>query len=251
MAKASPRAPLSGPAFIRLLARLTDAHVAQSNHALAARLSQWIDWTRAVAVSKALDGKLPEIDALPDTRRLDTEACARVRTGLATSSVVELDAVLARVRRDARSATAADIDAAAAAAAPALDYAPFRQHYLAMQRAMRTATGDLRGRLRDMLALESAPMARLAEVDAVMELTLSPREQTLLNRVPNLLGAHFERLRDAAQAQNPAPDGEAAPRARSDGWLDVFRKDMQSVLLAELDVRFHPIEGLLAALRTR
>ncbi|MCC8473046.1 DUF3348 domain-containing protein [Xanthomonas arboricola] len=251
MAKASPRAPLSGPAFIRLLARLTDAHVAQSNHALADRLSQWIDWTRAVAVSKALDGKLPEIDALPDTRRLDTEACARVRTGLATSSVVELDAVLARVRRDARSATAADIDAAAAAAAPALDYAPFRQHYLAMQRAMRTATGDLRGRLRDMLALESAPMARLAEVDAVMELTLSPREQTLLNHVPNLLGAHFERLRDAAQAQNPAPDGEAAPRALSDGWLDVFRKDMQSVLLAELDVRFHPIEGLLAALRTR
>ncbi|SOU10166.1 DUF3348 domain-containing protein [Xanthomonas arboricola] len=251
MAKASPRAPLSGPAFIRLLARLTDAHVAQSNHALADRLSQWIDWTRAVAVSKALDGKLPEIDALPDTRRLDTEACARVRTGLATSSVVELDAVLARVRRDARSATAADIDAAAAAAAPALDYAPFRQHYLAMQRAMRTATGDLRGRLRDMLALESAPMARLAEVDAVMELTLSPREQTLLNHVPNLLGAHFERLRDAAQAQNAAPDGEAAPRALSDGWLDVFRKDMQSVLLAELDVRFHPIEGLLAALRTR
>ncbi|MBB4656920.1 hypothetical protein GGR73_003502 [Xanthomonas sp. F14] len=225
--------------------------MAQSNHALADRLSQWIDWTRAVAVSKALDGKLPEIEALPDTRRLDTEACARVRTGLATSSVVELDAVLARVRRDARSATAADIDAAAAAAAPALDYAPFRQHYLAMQRAMRTATGDLRGRLRDMLALESAPMARLAEVDAVMELTLSPREQTLLNHVPNLLGAHFERLRDAARAQNPAPDGEAAPRALSDGWLDVFRKDMQSVLLAELDVRFHPIEGLLAALRTR
>ncbi|REI39152.1 DUF3348 family protein, partial [Xanthomonas oryzae pv. oryzae] len=48
----------------------------------------------------------------------------------------------------------------------------------------------------------------------------------------------------------PAGD-DAAPRAVSDGWLDVFRKDMQSVLLAELDVRFHPIEGLLAALRTR
>ncbi|CAD1796163.1 DUF3348 domain-containing protein [Xanthomonas euroxanthea] len=249
MAKAAPRAPLSGPAFIRLLARLTDAHVAQSNHALADRLSQWIDWTRAVAVSKALDGKLPEIEALPETRRLDVEACARVRTGLATSSVVDLDAVVARVRRDARSAAAAGSDTAAALPAP--DYAPFRQHYLAMQRAMRTATGDLRGRLRDMLALESGQMARLAEVDAVMELTLSPREQTLLNHVPTLLGAHFERLRDAAQAPTPAADGDAAPRAVSDGWLDVFRKDMQSVLLAELDVRFHPIEGLLAALRTR
>ncbi|KAE8755722.1 DUF3348 family protein, partial [Paraburkholderia madseniana] len=33
-------------------------------------------------------------------------------------------------------------------------------------------------------------------------------------------------------------------------WLNTFRKDMQSVLLAELDVRLQPVEGLLAALRT-
>lgn len=246
MAKVAPRAPLSGPAFIRLLARLSDAHIAQSNHALADRLSQWIDWTRAVAVSKALDGKLPDTDDLPEPRPLDAEACARVRTGLAASSVTELDALVVHVRAEARkNAALAD----APVAAP--DFAPFRQHYLAMQRAMRTATGDLRGRLRDLLALASTDMARLAEVDAVMELTLSPREQSLLNTVPSLLGAHFERLRDAAQAQHRPTDDDAAPRAVPDGWLDVFRKDMQSVLLAELDVRFHPIEGLLAALRTR
>ncbi|ATS53175.2 DUF3348 domain-containing protein [Xanthomonas citri pv. fuscans CFBP 6996] len=245
MAKVSPRAPLSGPAFIRLLARLSNAHIAQSNHALADRLSQWIDWTRAVAVSKALDGKLPDAEDLPEPRPLDAEACARVRTGLATSSVAELDALVARMRAEAHNAALTG----APVAAP--DFAPFRQHYLAMQRAMRTATGDLRGRLRDLLALVSTDMARLAEVDAVMELTLSPREQSLLNTVPSLLGAHFERLRDAAQAQHRPTDDAAAPRAVPDGWLDVFRKDMQSVLLAELDVRFHPIEGLLAALRTR
>ncbi|ALS93616.1 DUF3348 domain-containing protein [Xanthomonas oryzae] len=245
MAKVSPRAPLSGPAFIRLLARLSDAHIAQCNHALADRLSQWIDWTRAVAVSKALDGKLPDTDDLPEPRPLDAAACARARAGLATSSVAELDALVVRVRAETRNATLAD----APVAAP--DYAPFRQHYLAMQRAMRTATGDLRGRLRDLLALVSTDMARLAEVDAVMELTLSPREQSLLNTVPSLLGAHFERLRETAHAHQPPSGDDAAPRAVSDGWLDVFRKDMQSVLLAELDVRFHPIEGLLAALRTR
>ncbi|MFB0096608.1 DUF3348 domain-containing protein [Xanthomonas euvesicatoria] len=245
MAKVAPRAPLSGPAFIRLLACLSDAHIAQSNHALADRLSQWIDWTRAVAVSKALDGKLPDTDDLPEPRPLDAEACARGPTGLAASSVTELDALVVRVRAEARNAALAD----APVAAP--DFAPFRQHYLTMQRAMRTATGDLRGRLRDLLALASTDMARLAEVDAVMELTLSPREQSLLNTVPSLLGAHFERLRDAAQAQHRPTDDDAAPRAVPDGWLDVFRKDMQSVLLAELDVRFHPIEGLLAALRTR
>ncbi|RBC56959.1 DUF3348 family protein, partial [Xanthomonas oryzae] len=58
-------------------------------------------------------------------------------------------------------------------------------------------------------------------------------------------------LRETAHAHQPPAGDDAAPRAVSDGWLDVFRKDMQSVLLAELDVRFHPIEGLLAALRTR
>lgn len=114
-------------------------------------------------------------------------------------------------------------------------FAPYRQHYLNQQRAMQTASGRLRGRLRDMLARQSPAKARLAEVDAVMEATLSPREHSLLAKVPVLLGVHFERLRDAGS---------------DDAWLEVFRRDMQSLLLAELDLRFQPIEGLLAALRT-
>jgi len=244
MAKVAPRAPLSGPAFIRLLARLSDAHIAQSNLALADRLSQWIDWTRAVAVSKALDGKLPDTDELPESRLLDAQTCTRVRTRLANSIGADLDALVSRARAEGRNATPPD----APVAAP--DYAPFRQHYLAMQRDMRTTTGELRGRLRDLLARLSTDMARLAEVDAVMELTLSPREQNLLSTVPGLLGMHFERLCNAAYAHQLPTDDATAPRAISDGWLDVFRKDMQSVLLAELDVRFQPIEALLAALRT-
>ncbi|RYF59210.1 MAG: DUF3348 family protein, partial [Comamonadaceae bacterium] len=32
-------------------------------------------------------------------------------------------------------------------------------------------------------------------------------------------------------------------------WLNTFREDMQSVLLAELDIRLHPAQGLMAALR--
>ena len=88
-------------------------------------------------------------------------------------------------------------------------------------------------------------MARLAEVDAVMEMALSPREQKLLAAVPALLGDHFDRLRRAAQAS------ERGTAASQENWLDTFRSDMRSVLLAELDVRFQPVEGLLAALRTR
>lgn len=195
-------------------------------------------------MSKALDGKLPDAETLPEVNAIGADDCARLRATLATSCVTELDTLLTRLRSEARAA------AAAGAPAPLADYAPFRQHYLAMQRGMRSTTGDLRGRLRDMLAQSgNGEMARLAEVDAVMELTLSPREQSLLATVPTLLGTHFERLR---AAHHPAQDTDTAPaRPGSDAWLDVFRNDLQSVLLAELEVRFHPIEGLLAALRTR
>jgi hypothetical protein len=115
-----------------------------------------------------------------------------------------------------------------------------------MQWARLAPTGDLRGRLRDRLARQSAELARLAEVDAAMELALSPREQRLLAAVPALLEARFERLRQEAAGQMP----DEPPAAASGAWLEAFRRDMQSVLLAELDVRFLPVEGLLAALRT-
>jgi hypothetical protein len=108
-----------------------------------------------------------------------------------------------------------------------------------------------------MLAAKTPAMARLAVVDAVMERALSERERSLLAAVPGLLAGHFERLREAEQqalagAEASADAATAAPAApiRPGAWLDAFRKDMQSVLLAELDVRLQPVEGLLAALRT-
>ena len=101
-----------------------------------------------------------------------------------------------------------------------------------------------------MLAGRNPEMTRLAMVDAIMERSLSVRERALMTTIPTLLGAHFERLRKAEQsAQEEAEAAEMPPPANA--WLDTFRKDMRSVLLAELDIRFQPVEGLLAALRTR
>lgn len=240
MAKASTRTPVLGPAFIRLLARFNDADLPRTPPVLTERLAQWFDWNRALVLSRALDGGLPAAgdDRAGDDRDVD---------GMQ-------DAGCAEVRQSLLQAIDADI-------APALDYQPYRQHCVAAQRAMQSATGLLRGRLRDRLARQSPAKARLAEVDAVMEATLSPRELMLLARVPSLLGLHYQRLRDAGvpfQADSKAPpqdDAEAsddlpAPPAAGP-WLARFRQDMRMALLAELEVRFHPIDGLLAALRTR
>lgn len=78
----------------------------------------------------------------------------------------------------------------------------------------------------------SPELARLAEVDAVMEQTLTPREHSLLATAPAVLGARFERVHGQP------------------GWRAAFRHDMRTLLLAELQLRFHPIEGLQDALRS-
>lgn len=212
-----------------------DADVAPPHPLLSDRLSQWIDWTRAVALSRALDGRPADGTGGPVFDSVEEAAYASMRASLA-SAIIRGDGLRASSQPAGDSSGHEDVD-----------FTGFRQHCLAMQRSMQAATGQLRGRLRDMLAGTSAEMARLAEVDALMESVLSPREHALLGAVPALLGQHFERLRLAAQqARDDAP--MAAPGAWP--WLDVFRRDMQGVLLAELDVRFLPLEGLLAALRT-
>jgi Protein of unknown function (DUF3348) len=234
MVQALQRTSVRGPTFIRLLARLTNVDVPPSRQSLSDRLGQWLDWTHAVALSTTLDGKPSEAGSdVPTFGSAEENECARVRTSLVST--------IAGDRAFAEEGGAHE----------AVDYSVFRQRYLAIQRSMQAATGNLRGRLRDMLAQRTADMARLAAVDAAMERALSPREQTLLAHVPVLLGDHFERMRQAEQKTlADAQVSEDAPAIAPGAWLDVFRKDVQSVLLAELDVRFHPVEGLLAALRT-
>lgn len=215
------RAQAHGPALIRLLARISGADTPPPSQSLSARLGQWIDWRQAVALSATLDARhaTPPRDDRSHARG-DAGECARVRAALVTA--IEGD----------RAFTAED--ASAEGALP--DYAFFRQRYIAMQQAMEAEIGHLRGRLRGMLARQAPHMDRLAAMDAVMEQTLSRHERALLSALPDLLGKHFERLRRAA------PDASTA-------WPDVFRQDMQSLLLAELDIRLQPTEGLLAALR--
>ncbi|MEG1678630.1 MAG: DUF3348 domain-containing protein [Stenotrophomonas sp.] len=238
MAKASERAPVLGPAFIRLLARFNDEGASPAAPAVPERLAQWFDWNRAITLSKALDNPPPEPEPGPAYAPEQDAEYANARTKLVEAIQAEIDLSPPR-------------NPAPADAELPPGFAPYRQHYLNQQRAMQTASGRLRGRLRDMLARQSPAKARLAEVDAVMEATLSPREYSLLSHVPVLLGLHYQRLL-AAAAHDPADAAASEPTAAPTGpWLVTFRQDLRIALLAELDVRFHPIDGLLAALRTR
>lgn len=227
MAQVSQRTVFNGSALVRLLSRLSDTDVREPRQATADRLSQWFGWTDAISLSAALDG---------------TVAAAAPSRARASASAEERECVRAR----AALAKAVAEDGAVASAATA-DFTPFRRRHLTLQQAMEAGIGPLRGRLRALLAASSPAMARLAAVDVVMEQVLAAREHSLLAAVPALLEKHFKRLRQASPGTTGEPEGEA----EAGEWLQVFRKDMKNVLLAELDFRFQPIEGLLEALRMR
>ncbi|WP_242691423.1 DUF3348 family protein [Lysobacter enzymogenes] len=238
MVESPRRAAVRAPTLIRLLARLADVDVAPSAPPLSDRLSQWIEWTQSLALSSALDGAalVPGFGA-PTPVAAEERECARVRQVLA--------AAIAGDRAFAATASAKAPARSAAAREDADDFPFFRQRYLALQQTLEAGAGRLRERLRERLTSASPELAKLAEMDAVMERALARRERSLLAAAPALLGRRFERLRHDAQAAA----GDAAPAP--DDWLAPFRRDMHDALLAELDVRLQPSQGLLAALRAR
>ncbi|MGJ7507496.1 DUF3348 domain-containing protein [Variovorax sp. GT1P44] len=227
MVQVSRRTGFTGSALVRLLARLTETSVPPSKQAFADRLSQWVSWTDAISLAGALDGSPAASSGARTAFSAEEGECSRARAALVNAIAAPMD--------------------------PAPDFPPYRQRYLSRQQAMEAGIGPLRLRLRARLAAGTPAMARLASVDAVIEQVLGEHEHRLLATVPGLLEKHFGRLRradQAARADMPSPD-EPGGRHQPEAWLDVFRKDMQGVLLAELDIRFQPVDGLLEALRVR
>lgn len=248
MAQELPRRTnFSGPALIRLLSRLLDAHVREPGQPLPDRLSQWLGWTDAIGLASAL-GAAPAVAAAARPGHAEPGAAqaekdyAHVRAML-ERAIAELDEPAAAPPR----ARQKGLGGQRARLAPPVEYSTYRRRYVSLQQNMESAIAALRARLRAALASASPGGARLAVLDAVMEQALNTREYELLSAVPALLERRFIRLRPA----DPEPDaGSLAGRAPPfDDWQAVFRRDMQSVLRAELDLRLQPVEGLLAALR--
>lgn len=251
MTRGSLHTGFTGSPLVRLLARLTEADVPDAKPAFAERLSQWLSWTDAISLSAALNG--PAATAQPVARAgASTEEgeFARMRSALVNAvtedSTSTPDQGWSSRRSPARDTPPADTT---------ISFTPHRSRYFAKQQAMELGIGPLRARLRAALTARSSALAQLAAVDAVMEQVLGEQERSLLSTVPVLLEKHFERLRQAHLATLAAiePDNDAQTpdeAATAAPWLAEFRRDMQSVLLAELDLRLQPVEGLLEALRT-
>jgi len=212
---ASQGTRFTGSALVRLLARLTDLDVPERGEVFADRLSHWLSWADAISLSSALSSVQSGDAGHPPAAASDAQERERHRVRSSLAKAIADDSL------------------------SAADFASHRRACFIRQQDMETSIGPLRAHLRAALTARSPTMARLAAVDAVMEQVLGARERSLLSAVPVLLERRFEQLRQAHQSDEAEPDR----------WLDIFRKDMRGVLLAELDLRLQPCEGLLDALR--
>ncbi|HEY9022799.1 MAG TPA: DUF3348 family protein [Burkholderiaceae bacterium] len=246
LARDARRIPLTGSTFIRTLAALDDVSAPSAPDAFAQRLARWFDWTHAFSLSAALGDAAVRADvpSLVGDAALaaDARELARVRAAL-ERAIADAPAGAAAPRRAGRPLK----DAVAPTEMP-VDFATHRQRYTKCQLAMETQIVPLRRRLRATLAERSSRMAKLAELDTVMEQVVGAQERALLATVAGRLEGRFDQLR---RAHGAAADSGSEPHAETPAgpWLERFRHEMRGLLLAELDLRLQPCEGLLQACR--
>ncbi len=237
LARAARRPPLTGSTFIRTLAVLNPLQAPAAPDDFAQRLAHWFDWTHAFSLSAALSdaSSRPDVPGFGGRGALaaDERELARVRGALART-IAEAPDGGAPPRRLGR-----PLAGATTSVEVAVDFATYRQRYTKCQLAMETQIVPLRRRLRSTLADRSSALAKLAQLDTVMEQVVGAQERALLASVGARLEPRFEQLRAASPDTPPRPGP----------WLDRFRDEMRSLLLAELDLRLQPVEGLLEACR--
>ena len=245
LARDARRPPLTGSTFIRALAALSDVPASEAPDAFAQRLAHWFDWTHAFSLSAALSdasvrSDVPAFGGL-GALGADEREFTRVRAALA-KAIADAPAGGAEPRRFGR-----PLAGAAAPTAMPVDFATFRQRYTQCQLAMETQIVSLRRRLRASLADRSSVLAKLAELDSVMEQVVGAQERALLSTVAGRLESRFDQLRGAQDSASSEHRFFQDPQPGH--CLERFRQEMRSLLLAELDLRLQPVEGLLEACR--
>lgn len=236
MTREVPRTRFHSSRLIRILEDLAVADIADSRQSFGERLGQWLDFKDAISLYSVVHGDLSGISGRSNA---GAEVCslqdelARVRNSIVDAICVDsqLD-----VHKVATAAKSSDLD---------IDFVPYHRSYLTHQRSMQSAVSTLRAQVRAVLANRSPSGKRLAALDGALEQALAARERSLLAIVPLLVGKRFECL---VSARRILGGNDAAPYQPSNDWLAGFCRDVQAVLLAELDLRLQPVFGLIDTL---
>jgi len=235
--------------LIRILADLCLVEAAESKPVFAERLGQWLDLSDAITLhathnARAVGSSAAQSGVQSVAGVAVEEEFIRVRTALVESITKSCSANMdeAHIRLPTPK-PGVGIEVAAV-------YEPYRRFYIAHQGAMELRVRPLRTRARQALSRASTALEQLAALDEALDRILCVRERQLLSTVPLLLEKRFEQLLKAhtqPPVGTPQADAPALRRQPGEGLAD-FCKELQGVLLAELELRLQPTAGLIEAL---
>jgi hypothetical protein len=243
MTRILPPSSFHSSQLIRSLAELDLLESTEPVGDFAEGLGQWLHFTDAINLSSVLDTGLAEVPAQTAVQR--AAAGGRLATEFERISAYMLKSITTSCN-PAGGKTPIKLPFLLD---PDISYAPFRRFYEAHQRDMELSVEPLRVNLRAALARASPSLRKLAELDAVMDRFLRAREAQLLARVPMLLQRRFDALYAAHRGQVAASGHADSPAAwtQAGGWLATFCQNLQTLLLAEAELRLQPSAGLLDA----
>jgi len=128
-------------------------------------------------------------------------------------------------------------------------YEPFHRFYLGQQRDIVVTVRPLRIHVRDSISTTSPALRQLAALDAVFDDILWERTRKLYSTIPKMLEKRFQYLFNSHRQNISVTNKQDNPAQwmQQDQWIGRFCRDMQSLLLAEIDVQLQPVLGLLEA----
>ena len=243
MTRALTRTHFHSSQLIRTLADLAVLETTGPAAAFGEKLGLWIDFADAITLTGVLN-----------TNALDVPTAAQELVGTSVAddfakARAGLEGVIAKSSSPNTGRTRAELSL------PTLDdplddpkvYTPLRRYHQAHQRDMENSVRSLRARVREGVVAAAPQLRQLVALDAAYEGILLEREARLLSSIPSLMEKRFNHLRKAypqTQPEGHQPELWMKPGA----WLARFCTELQTVLLAELDLRLQPAVGLLEAL---
>jgi hypothetical protein len=245
MTRALTRTNFHSSRLIRVLTDLGVMDAVEPRIAFAEKLGQWMELNDAITLCAAHNSSLSTTSS--GAKWVASDAIGgeyeRIRASLVNSITNSGSPSVSRARIELPSPkTGVSIEVATA-------YEPYRRYYSAHQRDMDLSVRPLRAKVREVLAKSSPALRQLAALDAVFDGILGVRESKLLSMLPVLLEQRFEQLLkthqqklvETQQADNPAI------WMNPGAWLARFCNELQTMLLAELDLRLQPTVGLIEA----
>ena len=242
MTRVLPPTNFHSSQLIRCLAELDLLQGAEPKGDFADELGQWLHFTDAIALSSVHEGGFAKVAVQDPVLR--AASGARLAAEFERARAWMVNSIM-KSCAPAGGNTAIKLPPVD----PEIAYAPYRRFYEAHQRDMELSIEPLRVNLRAALAKASPRLRKLAELDVVMDKFLRARESQLLARVPALLQNRFDALYRAHQEQLAASGQLENPAAwmQAGGWLAGFCQTLQTLLLAEAELRLQPSAGLLEA----